>query len=162
MPPSEEIERWATNRRATRLQHDIDKDLYKKMRQVKRAPNSRPTISRPTELQDKELSFQKTLQRHPVINNDALLKEQRQVIIYNKIVAQSEVTVRQQSTSRQLFISDKPIEVKDFLSWKEAGKTRTAEEEQLSKDGFTRHAFNQYASDRLGYFRVIPDTRHTL
>ena len=74
-----------------------------------------------------------------------------------------DVTVVKQLTTRPpLFISDKPIDVKGVLSWKEAMKTHNAQEEKEDKDGFNRHAFNQYASDRLGYFREIPDTRHNL
>jgi len=71
--------------------------------------------------------------------------------------------VMKQTTSRApLFISDKPVDVKGVLSWKEAMETHNAQEEQEDKDGFNRHAFNQFASDKLGYFREIPDTRHSL
>lgn len=161
VPPSEEVERWATNRKHTRLQHGSDKDviMYKKMRQVKRA-----TMSRPTELQqNKDKSIHNIAQKQPIRFNDIQLSEHRQAINDNRIVPVRRETITVvQPTSRQLFISDKPIVVKNFLSWKEAEKTYTFEEEQESKDGFTRHAFNQYASDRLGYFREIPDTRHTL
>lgn len=68
-----------------------------------------------------------------------------------------------QLTSRPpLFITDQPVAIMGINFWMEAGRTRTDEEKQLSEMGFSRHAFNQYASDRLGYFRDIPDTRHTL
>ena len=45
--------------------------------------------------------------------------------------------------------------------WMEAGRAHTDEEKQQCEAGFSRNAFNQYASDRLGYFRDIPDTRHS-
>jgi len=81
----------------------------------------------------------------------------------NRLVTIDGNTVIKQLTSRApLFISDKPVDVKGVLSWKEAMKTHNAQEEQEDKDGFNRHAFNQFASDKLGYFREIPDTRHTL
>jgi len=81
----------------------------------------------------------------------------------NRLVTIDGNTVIKQLTSRApLFISDKPVDVKGVLSWKEAMKTHNVQEEQEDKDGFNRHAFNQFASDKLGYFREIPDTRHTL
>jgi len=144
VPPSEEVERWGTIDRHTRLQHDDKEFLFNKRRQMKRA-----TIS------TEHNSPEELVRKHDEPRDEAIRN--------NRIIPlQSETTVRQQSTSRHLFISDAPIVVKDFMSWKEAGKTNTFDEEQQSKDGFTRHAFNQYASDRLGYFRDIPDTRHTL
>ena len=153
-PPSEDIERWATHSRRTRLPHDSDKEiLYKKMRQMKRAT--------PSEVQSNQVLLQKSPQRE-AFKSDNELSERIQSHNNRIIPIQRKETVQQQSPSRQLFISDKPVVVKNFLSWKEAEKTRTAEEERQSKDGFARHAFNQYASDRLGYFREIPDTRHTL
>ena len=152
-PPSEEIERWATHTRHTRLPHGDDKELlYKKMRQMKRAT--------PSEVQDNQVLQKRPKRELSKLDNE--LSKQIQSINSNRIIpTQREETVQQQSPSRQLFISDKPIVVKNFLSWKEAEKTHNAEEERQSKDGFARHAFNQYASDRLGYFREIPDTRHT-
>ena len=156
VPPSEEVERWETHRRHTRLQHDSDKAILYKRRQMKRV-----TIATKVQLST-ESSSPKTSQRQAVRHDD-IQSESIQAIRNNRIVPiQRETTARQQSTSRQLFISDKPIVVKDFLSWKKAEEIYTIEDEQESKDGFTRHAFNQYASDRLGYFRDIPDTRHTL
>ena len=159
IPPSEEVEKWATNRRHPRLHHDDgEANLYNKQRQMKRV-----TIA--TKLQHSTESSShntppQTARKQPVRRNDI---QSIQSIRNNRIVVvESKTKARQQPTSRQLFISDKPIVVKDFLSWKEAGQTYTIEDEQESKDGFTRHAFNQYASDRLGYFRDIPDTRHTL
>ena len=151
IPPSEEVERWATNKRHPRLQHDSgEANSYNKRRQMK-------LVTKLTT----ESSSQKTPPRTP--QRRAGRYDDMEAIRNNRIVlVQSEATARQKPTSRQLFISDKPIVVKDFLSWKEAQQTFTVEEEQESKDGFTRHAFNQYASDRLGYFRDIPDTRHTL
>ena len=144
VPPSKEIERWGTFERHARLQHDDKESLFNKRRQMKRVTFS-------TEHKSPEGLVRKEDEPHD------------QAIRSNRIIPlQSETTVRQQSTSRQLFVSDEPIVVKDFMSWKEAGKTNTLDEEEQSKDGFTRHAFNQYASDRLGYFRDIPDTRHTL
>ena len=176
VPPSEEIERWSTNKRHTRLQHGTAKEMmHNRLRQVKRATTSSLSESQ----QNKKLSLQKT-QQQPIRFDDVLSEqrqpirlesEQIQSIRSNRIVTvEREATVvtiqkqqqQQRPTSRQLFISDKPTVVKDFLSWKEAGETHTFEEEQESKDGFARHAFNQYASDRLGYFRELPDTRHTL
>ena len=68
-----------------------------------------------------------------------------------------------QVTSRSpLFISDQPVAVMGVNFWMEAGRARTDEEKQQREAGFSKHAFNQYASDRLGYFRDIPDTRHAL
>ena len=159
IPPSEEVEKWATNRRHARLHHDGDEaNSYNKQRQMKRV-----TIATKLQLSTESSSHTtppQTTQRQPVRRNDI---HSIQAIRNNRIVlVESETTAQQQPTSRQLFISDKPIVVKDFLSWKEAGQTYTIEDEEESKDGFTRHAFNQYASDRLGYFRDIPDTRHTL
>ena len=154
VPPSEDIERWATHSRRTRLPHGDDKELmYKKMRQMQRAALS--------EVQGNQM-LQKSPQRE-AFKSDNDLSERIQSHNNNRIIPiQRKETAQPRSPSRQLFISDKPVVVKNFLSWKEAEKTRTSEEEQQSKDGFARHAFNQYASDRLGYFRDIPDTRHTL
>lgn len=160
VPPSDEVERWATNMRHSRVQHGIDKKeiLYKKMRQMKRA-----TTAREPHQQNKQLFSQNSSQRQAV---DDMLSEKIQAIKSNRIdfssETTSETTVQQEQTSRQLFISDKPTVVKTLMSWKEAGKTNTFEEEEENKDGFARHAFNQYASDRLGYFREIPDARHSL
>jgi len=72
------------------------------------------------------------------------------------------VHVSESVISRSLFISDQPVVVKNVNFWMEAGKTHNEEDKQQKEAGFARHAFNQYASDRLGYFREIPDTRHTL
>ena len=72
------------------------------------------------------------------------------------------VTDKGQTSRPPLFISDRPVAVMGVDFWMEAGRTRTDEEKQQKEAGFTRHAFNQYASDRLGYFREIPDTRHAL
>lgn len=80
----------------------------------------------------------------------------------SKDVPMSKVTEKLQSSQPQLFISDQPITVMDVNFWMEAEKTRTEEERKQNEAGFARHAFNQYASDRLGYFREIPDTRHAL
>ena len=75
----------------------------------------------------------------------------------------SEVTVNKLQSSRPpLFISDQPVVVRGVSHWVEAGRTQNEQEKRQSEAGFARHAFNQYASDRLGYFREIPDTRHTL
>lgn len=157
VPPSEVVERWSTNKRHTRLHHGTDVEtLYKKLRQMKRAT---PSIASSAESQYEEL-IQKTQQKQPIRFDDVLSKHM-QAIESNRIIPlQNEAIIHQRH--RQLFISDKPIVIKGVLSWKEAQKTDTAEEEEESKEGFARHAFNQYASDRLGYFRDIPDTRHTL
>ena len=72
------------------------------------------------------------------------------------------VTDKSQISRSPLFVSDRPVAVMGVDFWMEAGRTRTDEEKQQKEAGFTRHAFNQYASDRLGYFREIPDTRHAL
>ena len=73
------------------------------------------------------------------------------------------VSITSSQTSRSpLFISEQPVAVMSVNFWMEAGRTSSDEERQQKEAGFTRHAFNQYASDRLGYFRDIPDTRHNL
>ena len=186
VPPSEEVERWATNMKHSRLRHVNDKEeLYRKLRQKKRAAAAAASDRQQQNRQalvDKELSSQATPERKTfddVLNEkmeaiksnriverqifDDTLNENMQAIKSNRIVLPTETTIDQQQAShRQLFISDKPIVVKDLLYWKEAEKTHSFLEEQESKDGFTNHAFNQFASDRLGYFRKIPDTRHTL
>ena len=72
------------------------------------------------------------------------------------------VTDKSQISRSPLFVSDQPVAVMGVDFWMEAGRTRTDEEKQQKEAGFTRHAFNQYASDRLGYFREIPDTRYAL
>ena len=99
--------------------------------------------------------------KKPKFNFGGVVKESNRLVTTTD--DSSNINVVKQSTSRApLFISDKPIDVKGVLSWKEAMKTHNALEEREDKDGFNRHAFNQYASDKLGYFREIPDTRHTL
>ena len=73
------------------------------------------------------------------------------------------VSITSSQTSRSpLFISEQPVAVMGVNFWMEAGRTSSDEERRQKEAGFTRHAFNQYASDRLGYFRDIPDTRHNL
>jgi len=149
---TEEVERLKTSKTEP-LQHN--NILYKKLRQMKRAVVTSTSATSNSE-ENNEATLHEALQD----KFDNVLNKQIQA---NQIVSvQSKATLKQSTTHHQLFISDKPIIVKNFLSWKEAGKTNNFEEEQESKDGFTRHAFNQYASDRLGYFRDIPDTRHTL
>lgn len=154
---TKEVERLETN-----LQYDTNKNiLYKKLRQVKRATTAvvltTSATSSSVKLQENNEAI---LQKVPQDKFDDVLNEQMEQS--NRIVSMQSKSVQQPTTHRQLFISDMPIVVKDSLSWKKAGKTNNFEEEQESKDGFARHAFNQYASDRLGYFREIPDTRHTL
>ena len=73
------------------------------------------------------------------------------------------VSVNKLQTSRSpLFINEQPVAVMGVDFWMEAGRTSSDEDRRQKEAGFTRHAFNQYASDRLGYFRDIPDTRHNL
>ena len=45
--------------------------------------------------------------------------------------------------------------------WMEAGRAHTDKEKKQHEAGFSSHAFNHYASDRLGYFGEIRDTRHS-
>lgn len=176
IPPSEEVERWAIKGKHIRLQHRRDSDhediLHKKLRQKQQVIMMRSiTPSSPEQEQEQSFSYNHDNEQIVTIKNnqmtilnqsDNVQNDQRETIKNNQIVnVQTKATVHH-PTTRQLFISDGPVVVKDFLSWKKAGETHSFTEQQESKNGFARHAFNQYASDRLGYFRDVPDARHTL
>lgn len=42
------------------------------------------------------------------------------------------------------------------------GLVRNTEDQKIREDGYSKHAFNVLVSSRLGYHRIIPDSRHKL
>lgn len=164
----EDINRRATSRvHPPRVQRTIG---HKSLQQEKSSPTISVTMATDTTKQ-RQSKVAKVVAR-----NRHLVKQLKPANFSDKIsnpmssirykdkknMPMSEVTDKSQVSRPPLFISDQPVAVMGVNFWMEAGRTRTDEEKQQSEAGFTRHAFNQYASDRLGYFREIPDTRHAL
>ena len=113
---------------------------------------------------NKKLKTQQVKQKKPTVVTTLNMKFSTPPISVSKQTnsVSEAVTDKGQISRSPLFISDRPVAVMGVDFWMEAGRTRTDEDKQQKEAGFTRHAFNQYASDRLGYFREIPDTRHAL
>ena len=158
-------------RRTTRIyphvQHNIRHTVHKNTAQEKQttAVTKATVVAKPRHKIVKKLSKdQQVMKQVKPANFSAKFSKPITSIKYKN--KQSNIVMSEansQVTSRPPpFISDQPVAVMGINFWMEAGRTRTDEEKQQSEEGFSRHAFNQYASDRLGYFRDIPDTRHTL
>lgn len=49
-----------------------------------------------------------------------------------------------------------------FTELLELGMVRTVEDQALKDEGYKLHAYNILVSNRLGFNRSIPDTRHEL
>lgn len=170
----EDVDRSVLNRMHSRLQRTIihDKNVVRKNPQQKKLSVTTPVVKVTDTAKSQQSKLSHWLKKHQgkqmkptnfsvkfgaVDNSKPSIdyKSKQKVSVLDQVVNESVI-------SRSLFISDQPVVVKNVNFWMEAGKTRSDEERQQSEAGFARHAFNQYASDRLGYFREIPDTRHTL
>ena len=157
-------------RRATdTLQHaqrTIGYKIYRNTHQEKLSSVTKATVaakSRQSKML-KKLKNQQVKQTKPAATLSMKFSTPSASVSYKskQTISESKVTDKSQISRAPLFISDRPVAVMGVDFWMEAGRTRTDEDKQQKEEGFNRHAFNQYASDRLGYFRDISDTRHTL
>ena len=166
----EDINRRAINRMHPRVQRTIGHNVRNNLQQQKSSPTTPVTMVTDTSKarQSKmiqKLTKNKQVMKQPKPSNFSVKFGKPVTSIRYKskdIPVSEEVRVKSQFSRPPLFISDHLVAVMGVDFWMEAGMTRSEEEKQQSEAGFTRHAFNQFASDRLGYFREIPDTRHNL
>ena len=95
-----------------------------------------------------------------IVKDDPIVKEKHKEKKKEKTKAKDltrDEPVINDSAKRSTSGANKTLEALNFF---ELGFVNNKEEERLREEGFKNYAFNLLISNRLGYKRDIPDTRH--